>query len=185
MVPRSTIYKWKREFFCSCFCIMSFPTHSDLSQNDAEMLEEQCCEMQRWHEEEEQSLLQLQEAAEAHRAERAAQKARREAEAKAKEEAEKQRVAEEEERKKRTVEYLQRLQDEVLEKEAALLEGAEESQVMGSKCKEIATGDEEGQWPSKKARGKYHGGAAVKMGGSIPCERCVCTGQDCLVHPSR
>jgi len=72
-----------------------------------------------------------------------AQKARREAEAK--EEAERQRVAEKEERKKRMVEYLQRLQDEVLEEEATLLEGAEGSQVMGSKCKEVATGDEEGR----------------------------------------
>ena len=56
-----------------------------------------------------------------------AQKARREAKAKAKEEAKRQRVAEEEERKKRTMEYLQRLRDEVLEEEAALLEGAEGS----------------------------------------------------------
>jgi len=74
-----------------------------------------------------------------------AQKARREAEAKAKEEAERQRVAEKEERKKRTVEYLQRLQDKVLEEEATLLEGAERSQVVGSKRKEVATGDEEGR----------------------------------------
>ena len=85
--------------------------------------------------------------------------------------------------------YLQRLQDEVLEEEAALLEGAKGSQVAGSKCKEVATGDEEEQQPSKKARGKqpgkYRGGAAVKIGGATPCERCVCTGQDCLVHPSR
>ena len=60
---------------------------------------------------------------------------------------------------------------------------------MGSKCKEIAGGDEEMQWPSKKARekqlGKYCRGVAVKMGGSNPCERCVCAGQDCLVHLSR
>ena len=87
------------------------------------------------------------------------------------------------------VEYLQRLRDEVLEEEAALLEGAEGSQVAGSKHKEVAAGDEEEQRPSKKARGKqpgkYRGGAAVKMGGSIPCERCVCARQDCLVHPSR
>ena len=123
------------------------------------------------------------------RAECTAQKARREAEAKAKEEAEKQRVAEEEERKKRTMEYLQWLQDKVLEEEATLLEGAEGSQVMGSKRKEIAAGDEEEQWPSKKARGKqlgkYRRGAAVKMGSSNPCKRCVCTEQDCLVHLSR
>ena len=124
---------------------MSSPTHSDLSQNDAEMLKKQCQEMQRRHEEEQQSLLRLQKAAEAHRAERTAQKARREVEAKAKEEAKRQRVAEEEERKKRTVEYLQRLWDKVLEEETALLEGAERSQVVGSKHKEVITGDEKGQ----------------------------------------
>ena len=50
---------------------------------------------------------------------------------------------EEEERKKRTVEYLQRLWNEVLEEEAALLEGAEGSQVTESKHKEIAPRDEE------------------------------------------
>ena len=168
---------------------MSSPTPSDVSQNDAETLEKQRQEMQQRHEEEQRSLLRLQEAAEARRAERAAQKARREAEAKAKEEAERQRVAEEEERKKRTREYLQRLRDEVLEEEATLLEGAEGSQVAGSKRKEVATGDEEEQWPSKKARGKQPGkycrDATVKMGGSNPCERCVYTGQDCLVHHSR
>ena len=96
---------------------------------------------------------------------------------------------EEEERKKRTREYLQRLWDEVLEEEAALLEGAEGSQATGSKCKEAAAGDEEEQRPSKKARGKQLGkycrGAAVKMGGATPCERSVCARQDCLVHPSR
>jgi len=77
----------------------------------------------------------------------------------------------------------------VLEEEATLLEGAEGSQVAGSKCKEVTAGDEEGQQPSKKVRGKqlekYCGGAAVKMGGAIPYERCVCAGQDCLVHSSR
>ena len=87
------------------------------------------------------------------------------------------------------MEYLQRLQDEVLEEEAALLEGAEGSQVAESKCKEIAAGGEEEQWPSNKARGKqpekYRGGAAVKMGGANPCKRCVSAGQDCLMHPSR
>ena len=77
----------------------------------------------------------------------------------------------------------------MLEEEATLLEGAEGSQVMGSKRKEIAAGDKEVQRPSKKARGKqpgkYHRGAAVKMGGANPCERCVSAGQNCLVHPSR
>ena len=86
---------------------MSSSAPSDISQADAEMLEAQRCEMQRRHEKEQQSLLRLQKAVEAHRAERAAQKARREVEAKAKNEAERQRVVEKEERKKRTVEYLQ------------------------------------------------------------------------------
>ena len=133
--------------------------------------------MQWRHEEEQQLLAQLEEAAKLHQAEHAAQKARREAEAKAKEEAERQRVVEEEKRKKRMMEYLQRLWDKVLEEEAALLEGAEGSQAMGSKHKEVAAGDEEEQWPSKKARekqpGKYCGGAAVKMG-ALPLARGVC-----------
>jgi len=42
----------------------------------------------------------------------------------------------------------------VLEEEAILLEGAEGFQVMGSKCKEVTAGDEERQWPSKKAKEK-------------------------------
>ena len=77
----------------------------------------------------------------------------------------------------------------MLEEEAALLKGAEESQVAGSKCKKIATRDEEGQWPSKKFRGKqqgkYYGGTAVKIGGANPCGRCVCAGKNCLVYLSR
>jgi len=60
----------------------------------------------------------------------------------------------------------------VLEEEAALLERAEESQVVGSKCKKVATGNKEVQRSSKKARGKqlekYHRGTTVKMGGSNP-----------------
>jgi len=168
---------------------MSSPAPSDISQNNTEVLKKQWQEMQRRHEEEQRLLVQLEEAAKLHRAERTAQKARREAEEKAWEEAEKQRVAEEEERKRRTMEYLQRLRDEVLEEEAALLEGAKGSQVAGSKYKEVAARDEEVQRPSKKARGKqpgkYRGGAAVKMGGANPCKRCVSAGQDCLVHSSR
>ena len=77
----------------------------------------------------------------------------------------------------------------MLEKETTLLEGAEGSQVMGSKHKEITTGDKEGQWPSMKAREKqpekYCGVATVKMGGAKPCKRCVCAGQDYLVYHSR
>ena len=83
------------------------------------------------------------------------------------------------------MEYLQQLQDKVLEEEATLLEGTEGSQIMGSKHKEVTTGDKKGQQPSKKARGKYYRGAAVKIGGANPCKRYVCTRQDYLVHPSR
>ena len=106
---------------------MSSPTPSNISQNNAEILKKQWQEMQRRYKKEQQLLAQLEEAAKLHQAEYMAQKARREAEAKAKEEAKRQRVTEEEERKKRMIEYLQRLQDEVLEEEAILLEGAEGS----------------------------------------------------------
>jgi len=75
------------------------------------------------------------------------------------------------------MEYLQWLWDEVLEEEATLLEGAEGSQVTGSKHKEIATRDEEGQWLSKKSREKqqrkYRGSTTVKMGVLTPV-RGVC-----------
>ena len=66
-------------------------------------------------------------------------------EAKTREEAERKRVVEEKEKKKkkRILEYLQQLQDKVLEKEAALLEGAEGSQIAGFKYKEITTRDKE------------------------------------------
>ena len=145
----------KREVFCSYFCIvMSSPTPSNTSQNDAEILEKQQQEMQQRHEEEQWLLVQLEEAVKLCWAEHMAQKARREAEEKAQEEAKRQRVAEEEERKRRMIEYLQQLQDKVLEEEAALLERAEGSQVMGSKYENITAGDKEKQWLSKKAREK-------------------------------
>ena len=62
--------------------------------------------MQQRHKEEQQLLIQLEEVAKLHQAERTAQKARRKVEEKAHEKAERQRVAEEEERKRRTVKYL-------------------------------------------------------------------------------
>ena len=67
---------------------MSSPAPSDISQNDAEVLEKQQQEMQRRHEEQQQLLAQLEEAARLHQAECTAQKARREVEEKAWEEAE-------------------------------------------------------------------------------------------------
>ena len=60
---------------------------------------------------------------------------------------------------------------------------------MGSKHKEITARNEEGQRPSKKARGKqpgkYHRGATVKIENANSCERCVSAGQNCLVYYSR
>jgi len=156
---------------------MSFLVPSDISQDDAEM--------QQWHKEKQQSLFQLQKAAEAHYTEHVAQKARRKVEAKAEEEAKRQRVAKEK-KKKRTMEYLQQLWNKILEKEAALLEmeRAEGSQVMGSKYKEIARDKKEQQF-SKKTREKYRRGATAKMRDVNPCKRYVSTKQNCLVHSSR
>ena len=98
--------------------------------------------MQRRHEEKQQLLLQLEKVAKLCWAEYMAQKTRREAEEKAREEAKRQMVAEKK-KKKKTLKYLQQLWDKMLEEEATLLEGAEGSQVAGSKCKEITTGDED------------------------------------------
>ena len=65
------------------------------------------------------------------------------------------------------LEYLQQLWDKILEEEAALLKRVEGSQVIGSKCKEVTTGDKKEQQPSKKAREKqlekYCRGAVVKI----------------------
>jgi len=71
-----------------------------------------------------------------------AQKVRKKAKAKVREEAKRRRVVKE--KKKRTLEYLQQLWNKVLEEEAALLEGAEKSQIIKSKHKEVAAGDKEG-----------------------------------------
>ena len=102
------------------------------------------------------------------------------------EEAERRRIVKEKKKKKRMLEYFQQLWNKVLEEEAALLESIEGFQIMEFKCKEVTTGDEERQQPSKKAKGKqqekYCRGTIVKIGGTNPCERYVSTGQDCLVH---
>ena len=60
----------------------------------------------------------------------------------------------------------------MLVEDAMLLEGTKESQVMESKHKEITSRNEEGQWPSKKAREKqpekYYKDAIVKIGVLTP-----------------
>jgi len=73
-----------------------------------------------------------------------AQKARKEAEAKVRKEAKKRRVVKEEKKKKRTLEYIQQLQNEVLEKDTTILEGTEEFQIIGSKYKEVFPGNDTG-----------------------------------------
>ena len=65
------------------------------------------------------------------------QKARKEAEAKVRKEAKKRRVVKEEKKKKRTLEYIQQLQNEMLEKDTTILESTEEFQIIGSKYKEV------------------------------------------------
>ena len=74
----------------------------------------------------------------------------------------------------------------MLVKDAALLKGTERFQVMGSKCKKVASSGEERQQPSKKARGKqlekYYRSIAVKIVDANHCERYVYAKQDCLVY---
>ena len=57
------------------------------------------------------------------------------------------------------------------------MEGAERSQIMRFKYKEIVTRDKKGQQPFKKFRGKqpekYRRGATVKIGSANPYERCI------------
>jgi len=67
----------EKKVFCSYFCIiMSSPAPSDISQNDAKILEKQQQEIQRRYEEQQQLLLQLEEVAKLHRTECMVQKAR-------------------------------------------------------------------------------------------------------------
>ena len=54
--------------------------------------------------------------------------------------------------------------------DAALLEDAERSQVMGSKHKEGVSIDKEGYWPLKKAKEKYCGCDTVKIESTNPYE---------------
>ena len=76
-----------------------------------------------------------------HQAEYVAQKIRKKVEAKVREKA-KRRITEEKKKKKRTLEYLQQLWDKVLVEDAVLLEGAEGSQIMKSKYKEVSLEDD-------------------------------------------
>jgi len=95
--------------------------------------------MQWRHKEQQQLLIQLEEVVKLHQAKHVAQKARKETEteAKVRKEAKRKRVAEEKKKKKRTLEYLQQLQDKVLEEEATLLESIEGFQIVGPKHKEV------------------------------------------------
>ena len=70
----------------------------------------------------------------------------------------------------------------MITKDATLLEGAIGFQVVGSKYKEVTSGDKEIYWPSKKAKEKYCKSNAVKIKSVNLCERYVCTRQDYLVY---
>jgi len=111
-------------------------------------------------------------------------------EAKVREKAERKRVIEQKKKKKkRTLNYLQQLQNEVLAENTTFLESAEGSQIIKSKHKEVPLENDRDCQPSKKAKEKqltkYHRNNRIKIGGANPCERCVCAGQNCLVHNSR
>jgi len=75
------------------------------------------------------------------------------------------------------LEYLQQLWNEVLAVDTALLEDAEESQIVGSKCKEVTPGNNRDCWPSKRTKGKqlarYCRDIGIKMGMLTPV-RSVC-----------
>jgi len=73
----------------------------------------------------------------------------------------------------------------VIAEDATLLEGTKESQVIGSKHKEVASRDEKRHQSSKKAKEKYCEDDIVKIEGANPCERYVHARQDCLVYYSR
>jgi len=83
------------------------------------------------------------------------QKVRKAAEAKVWEEAEKRQCAEVEKKKK--LEYLKKLCDKVLSKEAVLKKGKKMSHITKTKCREIidiSSNDETSLWPSKEAKEK-------------------------------
>jgi len=87
------------------------------------------------------------------------------------------------------LEYIQQLWDKILEEDTTLLEGAKRSQIVGPKYKKTSLEDNVDHWPFKKTKGKqpvkYCEDFRVKMGNANPCERYVCTRQDCLVYNSR
>jgi len=60
----------------------------------------------------------------------------------------------------------------MLKEDTTLLEGAEGSQVIGSKHKEASPGDDTDRQPSKQAKGKqpvrYQGDMEIKLEGLIP-----------------
>ena len=105
------------------------------------------------------------------------------------EEAERRKVAEKKKKKRRMLEYLQQLQDNVLEEDTILLKGTEGFQIMGSKCKETLLENNTDCQPFKKAKEKqlarYQEDIRIQLGGANPYERYVYAGQDCLVHNSR
>ena len=183
MISRLTIYKEK--YFCLFLYItMLSPIHSNISQNNAKMLEKQWQEIQQRYEKEQWLLIQLEEVAKSCRTKCVAQKARKKAKAKAREEAEKRRIMKEKKKKKK-LEYLQQLQNEILAEDAALLKGTEKFQIIGSKYKKVILEDDRNCQSFKKTKGKqptrYYGNIGVKIGGVNSCKKYVCARQDYLM----
>jgi len=56
----------------------------------------------------------------------------------------------------------------VIVEDATLLESAERSQVIESKCKKVISVGKKRHWPLKKAKKKYYRDNAVKMGVLTP-----------------
>ena len=69
--------------------------------------------------------------------------------------------------------------------DTVLLEGIKGSQVMGSKHKKGTSINEKEYRPLKKAKEKYYKDDMVKIGGTNPCEQCMCARQDYLVYHSK
>ena len=90
----------KKSFHLFFYITMFSSIFSNISQHNTDMLEEQCHEMQRRHEEKQQLQAYLEEAVEVCHVEHATQKMRKMAEAKIRKKAKKQRIIEEEKKKK-------------------------------------------------------------------------------------
>lgn len=99
---------------------------------------------------------------------------------------------EKEEVKRQYKEQLKKLQENILARDANMMESMEVSLIVETKCKEvleISSKDEASLWLLKKAKEKQikkgHSEKVVKIGSENTCERYIHTGYEYLVHYSR